>query len=1455
MTIGTNKAIQNIPAPFHLVAFERARENWKNRKIEILLGSGLAITGLALIPLIGAYAAIVCGAGLAILSHGLFADPTSSPPLPLLQNKTFRARTAAPPKKSSPISLEDIPLPAKRAMGVLGSAAAFLAMNELLRTASAKPTPNSSTRPKSKTPTHPNSKIPTPPKSKIPPSPPTPTPHLTPASISKSFIISIGGSKPISHNVSDEPVSPILTPAEVATPLPSNPAKGPELGSVPISNSGDLTSPPPTPSTKPRRLSFFTVAETLGFFTASSTPDEILLSYLRSQPKDTICIFPSRFGPRRGLETLRISSNATKDPAESSPWEGIDFSKRPDQKILLFTASHEAVATSPTGKELALPTAARPTITITETSAKDFLQHSHLLFESLNEFDSDEKLSPPALTSGTTTTAPASLVSAPAASKKPNQPFTFLTVSEALAYFTTSSTPNDAFISYLRSQPKDRICVFPSEVIPSQGTGPLSLPAVKHSEPLNALESAFSGFDFSKASDSKILFFTASKKGIAADPSGLGLVPLDSPPQATITVTEMSVKDFASAQHSQRFFESLKEFYSGQMNRAGNNPLALPSGTPTTSPDLVSVPSPSTKPFSFLTVSEILQSSSPTPNDALFSYLLSQPKDAICVFPTGPLSLPATPSVAAPSPAFGSPLGGFDFLTPDRKILLFTAAQAGAAANPIGTELALPKFTGQPTITVTETTVKEFTSPQHVQFLLKSLNKFEELQAAKVSVPALTSGSATSPPVSVISAPSPSEKLLQPFSLSFLEASHPSDIELPLPTPVDQAPITVTETTVKDFASVQHAPFPLKSLNKFEELPLVKESVPALPSGNPTATPSSVISPSPPLSPLTAPQVNQPTSLDKASIPVTEPSVKYFASPQHAPFLFESLNKFEEIPVVKESVPALPSGNPAASPSSVISPSPPLSPLTAPQEMQPSSLNKPTIAASETTVKEFARVQHAQFILPLNLFNFDPLRLANPPSIRNSSNLLTSDPTPALTHDAQPSFTNGKHFFRLPPSWNKLNSDQLSDAALFANVASDLGLDAIVPGSKQPPSLDATSSAPHQTEPPIDMFSYLSSWIPSWFSSKSAQPEVPIFPSLEGDLPQPNVPTVTISSEQLTSNTSSDPACDEPLEFHPIETPYDALETFAKRGPSQFLLDARRKLKSDKRRHALVNGLINSVDGLNSSNANCKEDSNLALKTTTLPEARSKIKSDTSSHALVNGLIDSILGFNSSNENCKEQAQVVLQTTALEPTPAVAPHLEPPQESMLSYMSAWISSWLTSKSALPAVPILNLVAQPFCPANFTPLPTQLAIAPPTSTNAPATTLIASPAALAPNLALLAIATVLLHAANGTKKSLEFCPLTNSPQTGPLGCKRSYFPSSKEVRTPLFLGTLLSAGFTQAQSAAKTGVSFLSKQGGQALEGLRDHAAARIQSNWEERKQEFADYGNALKWTAIRAYPG
>ncbi len=1080
MTIGANKVTQNIPVPFNLVAFERARENWKNQKIEILLGSGLAITGLALIPLIGAYAAIVCGAGLAILSHGLFADPTSSPPL--IQSKATRVRIDAALKKSLQMSLKEIPAPAKRAMvgaGVLGSAAAFLAMNELWKSASATPNPKPSTHPKPKIPTQPNPKIP-------PPRNPTPNP----APISQTFTISIGETKPISHNVSEEPVSPILTPAEVKTPLPSDPAKGPELGSVLVSNPGDLTSPPPAPSTKPQRLSFFTVAETLGFFTASSTPDEILLSYLRSQPEDKICIFPSGFGPRPSLKTLRISSNATKDPAESSPWES-----RPDQNILLFTASHETVAASPTGKELVLPSAARPTITVTETNVKDFLQHSQFLLESLHKFDSAATESVPALTSGATTTAPASLVSTPASSKKPDQPFTILTVAEALEFFTSPSTPNDAFVIYLLSQPVARRCVFPSSLVPNQSTGPLGLPAAKHSESLSALESAFSGFEMS---DQKILFFTVSKKGIAAaDPSGLGLVPLDSSPQATITVTEMSMKDFVSAQHSRLFFESLNEFYSGQLNRPGH------------------------------------------------------------------------------------------------------------------------------------------------------------------SVPALTSSTPTTPPASVISAPSPATK---PFS-------------------------------------------------------------------------------------------KQPSSLDKASI-----------------------------------------------------------------------------TATETTVKELASPPHAQFSLPLNYpFISDPVRLksghANPPSelssrLPNITNTYTFsasiDPPPAFTHgaqtDAQPSFANGKHFQFLPGSLNKFNANQFKDADLDAKMASELGLDSSdansLPGSKQTPLLDP-SAAPHQTEPPVDMFSYMSSLISSWFSSGIAQPEVPIThpipPSLESDLPQPSF---TISSEPFTSNTSPEPACDEPLEFRPAlgppnTTPTAAREPFANRRPSQFLLDARNKFKSDRREHALVNDLMDCVIGFNSNR--CPEDANLSAAP---------------------------------------------KTTALEPTHAAAPLPESPEESM-------IPSWFSSRSALPEVPI-NLLPQPFCPANFTPLPIgmqrQLAIAPSTSAAGPTTAPIASPAALAPNLAPLAIGAILLLAAHGTKKSLEFCPLPNKEQTGPLDLNEVTALIQRKQEEPSLLGSLLSAGLTQAQGAAKTVGSYAYSAAGQTLAELRNQVAARQQSNWEKLKQELADYVHALQWTADTGVP-
>src|SRR6185295_18022580 len=152
--------------------------------------------------------------------------------------------------------------------------------------------------------------------------------------------------------------------------------------------------------------SFFTLADTLGFYAASSTPDESLLRLLRTQPEDTICVFPSGLGPKRDSETLRISSNATKDPVSASPWEGIDFSKTPDRKMLFFTVSKDTVTANPTGGEVALPNAARPTITVTETSVKDFLHHSQFLLESLNKLSSDADKSVPALTSGAPTTTP-----------------------------------------------------------------------------------------------------------------------------------------------------------------------------------------------------------------------------------------------------------------------------------------------------------------------------------------------------------------------------------------------------------------------------------------------------------------------------------------------------------------------------------------------------------------------------------------------------------------------------------------------------------------------------------------------------------------------------------------------------------------------------------------------------------------------------------------------------------------------------------------------------------------------------------------------------------------------------------------------------------------------------------------------------------------------------------------
>lgn len=93
----TNKT-ENIPIPYTQIVLSRAQENWKERKVQILSGAGLSILGLALIPIIGPFSAIICSVGLAVLGHGLFRDPKHSPSL-LPKNTTPIQRIDTTPKR------------------------------------------------------------------------------------------------------------------------------------------------------------------------------------------------------------------------------------------------------------------------------------------------------------------------------------------------------------------------------------------------------------------------------------------------------------------------------------------------------------------------------------------------------------------------------------------------------------------------------------------------------------------------------------------------------------------------------------------------------------------------------------------------------------------------------------------------------------------------------------------------------------------------------------------------------------------------------------------------------------------------------------------------------------------------------------------------------------------------------------------------------------------------------------------------------------------------------------------------------------------------------------------------------------------------------------------------------------------------------------------------------------
>lgn len=89
---------QNIPIPYTQIVLSRAQENWKERKVQILFGAGLSILGLALIPIIGPFSAIICSLGLAVLGHGFFRDPKHSPSL-LPRNTTPLQRIDTTPKR------------------------------------------------------------------------------------------------------------------------------------------------------------------------------------------------------------------------------------------------------------------------------------------------------------------------------------------------------------------------------------------------------------------------------------------------------------------------------------------------------------------------------------------------------------------------------------------------------------------------------------------------------------------------------------------------------------------------------------------------------------------------------------------------------------------------------------------------------------------------------------------------------------------------------------------------------------------------------------------------------------------------------------------------------------------------------------------------------------------------------------------------------------------------------------------------------------------------------------------------------------------------------------------------------------------------------------------------------------------------------------------------------------
>jgi hypothetical protein len=130
------KKIQNIPAPL-LSALERAEKNWQNRKVQILLGAGLSITGL------GLFSTFVCTAGLAVLGHGVFAAPPPSQNTALPQNLSPQGSPPALTIQPSQKSQDKISIK-KAIAGASAIGAALYGLSTLLKPAPLQNPPSSS---------------------------------------------------------------------------------------------------------------------------------------------------------------------------------------------------------------------------------------------------------------------------------------------------------------------------------------------------------------------------------------------------------------------------------------------------------------------------------------------------------------------------------------------------------------------------------------------------------------------------------------------------------------------------------------------------------------------------------------------------------------------------------------------------------------------------------------------------------------------------------------------------------------------------------------------------------------------------------------------------------------------------------------------------------------------------------------------------------------------------------------------------------------------------------------------------------------------------------------------------------------------------------------------------------------------------------------------------------------